>query len=63
MATEKGANGEVVKLAAIIGLQSQDRTLKLSVNIGVESSEDTNHIRLVSKRKCPYIVRTAINDN
>ena len=63
VASEQGADGEVVKLASVVSIERENWTLKLGMDICIKCSKHTDYIRFVAKRECPYIVGTAINDH
>ena len=60
---EKGAKRGVDEFAAIVTLHSFDDHMKLSVNIGKETLEDSRGLGFVMQRKCPRVMCVVIQDN
>ena len=56
MIGEERAEGEVVELFSIVGLQSQQWKLKLSPDIGVEVLNEGEDFRIGTQRKGPCIM-------
>ena len=60
MCGEKVADSKVIELLPVVCLQRMDGTSKLRGDIGVESGEGGNSIRLSPQREGPHIVRKII---
>ena len=57
---EKVADHKIIKLLPVVCLQRMNGTSKLRGDIGVESGESGNRIRLSPQREGPHIVRKII---
>jgi hypothetical protein len=58
--SKKVADGGVVKLLTVIGLESVNGATELGGDIGVESGEGLGDIEFLTEREHPYKVRKII---
>jgi hypothetical protein len=60
---EKGADGGVVELLAVVSLEGEDGATELHRHIRIKGGECRGDIRFLTKRKSPDKVRKIIENN
>jgi hypothetical protein len=62
MREEEGVGG-VIKLTAIVALDTPDGTIKLHEHIGEKVGQGGEHVRLMAQQKGPRVMSTIIQNN
>lgn len=63
MGVEKGAHGDIVEFAPIVGLESENWSLELRVDISKERTQNSDHIRFSLQGKRPDVMSEIIKNN
>ena len=57
------SEGKIIKLAAIVSLETENGQPELTIDIGAEGKKSRNHIRFVHQRKSPDVMGIVIDDH
>jgi hypothetical protein len=60
---KKGANGDVIELLAVVGLEGMNRTTELSGHVSIEGNESGGDVGLLTEGKRPHKMRKIIKNN